>query len=1034
MTSVAGKPQAGGSGTLATAAALRLVLTYAVFAGLWILLSDEAVLWLFSNPAQIGLVSTLKGWLFVAVTSVMLYGLIRRLLGQALASSLREREAQSEQLHAQQLLGAVVESSSDAIFAKDMEGRYLLFNGETARITGKAAGLAQGCDDTALFPPEQAETIRANDRRAIAENRINTYEETLSTVQGERTYLVTKGPLRDGDGHVIGLFGISRDITERKRADGDLRTLSRAVEQSPTSIVITDRAGNIEYVNPRFEQVTGYTRAEALGRNPRMLKSGIVPGEVYARLWKTITEGGEWRGELCNRRKNGELYWEFAAISGLRGEDGKIEHYVAVKEDVTERKASEAKIKRLSNLYAALSQCNQAVLHCASEQDLFRKICDALVNFGGMRLAWIGLVDPGSQLLRSVASYGDDTGYVEGIEVSVDADQPTGRGPGGISFRENRPVWCQDFLNDPMTGPWKERARKAGWNSVAAVPLRRGAAAIGVLSMYAQEANAFSDDVQSLVTEMAANINFALDNFAREAERAQFEASLKESEGRLSAIFQASPMGCSVTRIADGKILDANAAALRLYGYARDEAIGRTAQDLGIYANPAQREELVAQLRARGQVDGLQLDFRNSSGALVSIEVTGRTIELKGEPCLVAMMQDVTERKRLEEVHLQAQKLESLGTLAGGIAHDFNNILAAIRGNADLAAQDVGPDHAAAQSLEEIRIASMRAHDLVRRIMAFGRPKESLREVVDLGAVVDEVLKLLRSALRAGISLEKSFSPDTPHVLADAGQLHEAVVNLTTNAAYAIGKRAGKIEYRLEPVEVGEALARGVHGLKQGRYARLTVSDDGCGMDEATLARIFDVFYTTKPVGEGTGLGLSMVHGIMRSYGGAVTVESAPGKGSRFALYFPASEARAAAVAERAPAPKPGSGQRVLYVDDEEALVLLATRVLSRLGHSISGFSDPAAALAALRADPKGYDVMVTDLSMPQMSGFELAREARALRPDLPVLMTTGYISVEDEITARELGIREVVLKPVTMDELGRLLDTLLRDIPKNTA
>jgi signal transduction histidine kinase len=253
------------------------------------------------------------------------------------------------------------------------------------------------------------------------------------------------------------------------------------------------------------------------------------------------------------------------------------------------------------------------------------------------------------------------------------------------------------------------------------------------------------------------------------------------------------------------------------------------------------------------------------------------------------MIVDVTERKRLKEVHLQAQKLESLGTLAGGIAHDFNNILAAIRGNADLAAEDVGPDHIAAESLEEIRKASARASELVRRIMAFGRPREVRQEVVDLGAVVGEVLKLLRSTLPAGISLRKNFADATPHVLADAGQIHETIVNLTTNAAYAIGPRAGSIEYRLEPVQVGSKLARSIPGMHDGRYARLTVSDSGCGMNAATLERIFDAFYTTKPVGQGTGLGLSMVHGTMRSHGGAVTVKSTPGKGSSFALYFPAA-------------------------------------------------------------------------------------------------------------------------------------------------
>ncbi|MBE0623041.1 MAG: response regulator, partial [Burkholderiales bacterium] len=657
-------------------------------------------------------------------------------------------------------------------------------------------------------------------------------------------------------------------------------------------------------------------------------------------------------------------------------------------------------------------------------------ICRAVVNFGGMKLAWIGMVDQASKRVVPVASYGDVTGYLKTIEVSVDPGTPDGRGPAGKAIRENRASWCQDFLHDPTTEHWHARARRAGWQGAAALPLCRNGIPIGALSIYTSELEAFDEATRALVGEMAANISFALDNFTREAERRLAEESLKESENRLSAIFQASPIGVSVTRVADGKVLDANDAALRMYGHTH-EAIGRTTAELGVYADAAQRDVLLARLREQGQVEGFEIDFRNSSGAIGKLELTGRVIELQGEQCLISMMLDVTERKRLEDVHLQAQKLESLGTLAGGIAHDFNNILAAIRGNVDLAVQEVGPDHVAAASLEEIRKASARAGELVRRILAFGRPAEAQQEVVDLAAVVGEVLKLLRSTLPAGIAFRTEFAEDTPRVLADAGQIHEAIVNLTTNAAHAIGARAGSIEYRLEPVRVGKKLARSIAGIKEGRYACLTVTDSGSGMHADTLARIFDAFYTTKPVGEGTGLGLSMVHGTMRSHGGAVAVESTPGKGSSFALYFP--------VVRKKPQKKEQSepardlfyvGQRVLYVDDEEALVFLASRVLTHLGHQISGFTDPEQALETFRAQPQDFDVVVTDLSMPHISGFELAREVLAVRPDIPVLMTTGYIGAEDEDKARAAGIREVILKPVTMDELGEVLDRLIRTLP----
>jgi PAS domain S-box-containing protein len=363
------KPPPSAAGTLqATSATLKLVLTYALFAGLWIVLSDKVVAGLFSDPAQLLLVSTLKGWLFVAVTSLLLFALVGRLLAQALTLSLREREAQTDNQRTQQLLAAIVDSSSDAIFVKDLEGRYLLFNQETMRVTAKTAGQALGHDDTALFPPEQATMIRAHDRSVITENVIKTYEETVSTVDGERTYLATKGPLRDSTGQVFGIFGISRDITERKASEDQLRKLSLAVQQSPESIVITNMQAQIEYVNDTFVRATGYTSEEVIGQNSRLLHSGKTATETYTAMWTAMTQGLSWKGEFQNRRKDGSEYTEFAIISPLRQPDGRITHYVAVKEDITEKKRLGEELDRYRHHLEELVASRTAELSTARQQ------------------------------------------------------------------------------------------------------------------------------------------------------------------------------------------------------------------------------------------------------------------------------------------------------------------------------------------------------------------------------------------------------------------------------------------------------------------------------------------------------------------------------------------------------------------------------------------------------------------------------------------------------------------------------------------
>ena len=409
---------------------------------------------------------------------------------------------------------------------------------------------------------------------------------------------------------------------------------------------------------------------------------------------------------------------------------------------------------------------------------------------------------------------------------------------------------------------------------------------------------------------------------------------------------------------------------------------------------------------------------------------------------LEGVMFDITRHRRAEldnarlEGRLrQAQKMEALGTLAGGIAHDFNNVLAAIRGNADLAIADLPPDSPALVSINEIKRSAARAADLVRQILAFSRQEGAERRPIALQTAVAEVIRLLRATLPALIEIHTSFAPRMPSILADATQIHQVIMNLGVNAAQAIGERAGVIEFRLDcvtmPMRPGHAIAE----LPPGRYVRLSVSDTGCGMDQATLERIYDPFFTTKPAGRGTGLGLSVVHGIMQSHEGAISIDSAPGRGSTFCLYFPVAREVASADPLAAAPARQGHGQHILYVDDEEALVFLAQRSLQRLGYRITVSTDPLQALEIFRAGPAQFDCVVTDLSMPGMSGPDLARELLKIRPDLPIVLTSGHVRPQDVQTAQRIGIRDVMRKPGTIDELARVLDDILRErtMPRST-
>ncbi len=392
---------------------------------------------------------------------------------------------------------------------------------------------------------------------------------------------------------------------------------------------------------------------------------------------------------------------------------------------------------------------------------------------------------------------------------------------------------------------------------------------------------------------------------------------------------------------------------------------------------------------------------------------------------MVGIAADITNQRTLEVQVRQAQKMEALGTLAGGIAHDFNNILGAITGYTELAKID-STSATVQASHNEILLACKRAADLVRQILAFSRQQEQRRVPLHLWPVIEEATKLLRAALPTTIEFHQEHAPDVPVVLADPTQIHQVVMNLSTNAAHAMGGGPGRFTVKLERFEADAAFTQLHPGSRSGSYALLSVSDTGHGMERPVLDRIFDPFFTTKQPGEGTGLGLAVVHGIVQNHQGLITVLSRLGEGTVFKLYFPAHEgavARETLAVEEVPL---GRGQRVLVVDDEVPLVEMVGRILTKIGYTVETSTLPVEALANFCAAPQRYDLILTDLTMPQLTGLEFARRALAVRPQLPIILMTGFnANLTDEQLAA-VGFKYVLLKPVTLKNLSQAIDRLL--------
>ena len=384
------------------------------------------------------------------------------------------------------------------------------------------------------------------------------------------------------------------------------------------------------------------------------------------------------------------------------------------------------------------------------------------------------------------------------------------------------------------------------------------------------------------------------------------------------------------------------------------------------------------------------------------------------------------ERRALETQLRQAQRIEAIGQLSGGIAHDFNNILAAIVGNVQLAMMDVPADHPATESLEQISQASARAKTLVQQILTFARQRPLQRQVIAAAAVVDESVRLLRASVPAGVEFVCDISPDAPDVLADATQFEQVIINLGTNAWHALDGAPGQIRIGLHGVTVDDVAARAVNGLQAGRWAVLSVTDSGRGMEPEVLERIFEPFFTTKHAGKGTGLGLSVVHGIVQTHGGAMHVRSGPQQGTCFDIYFPDAGSTAR---PQEPAPLAlarGGGQHILFVDDEAPLVALNRRLLQHLGYRVSAFTAPSLALSAFLADPWSFSAVMTDMNMPEISGLQLAVEVLRVRPDVPLLLASGFITDELQQEAARLGISEVLHKPVSIAQLSEALGRAL--------
>ncbi|MCE5244015.1 MAG: response regulator [Desulfobacteraceae bacterium] len=496
----------------------------------------------------------------------------------------------------------------------------------------------------------------------------------------------------------------------------------------------------------------------------------------------------------------------------------------------------------------------------------------------------------------------------------------------------------------------------------------------------------------------------------------------RQAETRLQRLHAAMENAVECVVISDvfGTVEYVNPAFEKSTGFSRYEMTGRSA---GRGESAGEEEEFLRRLwnvsRTGGAERG-QLQYSRADGQRIEFEtVVSPIFDADGELTgYVSILRDITEKRKMEEQLRQAQKMEAIGTLAGGIAHDFNNILSIIFGYVDLLSAEVDEGSDAWQNLRAVLTACDRARNLVGQILTFSRKAERMLVPTDLCMLLKEDAKLLRAALPSTIQIRMRLgTPEEAMVLGDPVQLHQMILNLATNALHSMRQRGGLLEVALREVEVGEQEAQRHPDLAAGRFWLLAVSDTGTGMDEATAARIFEPFFTTKTPGEGTGLGLSVVHGIVQGHGGAIAVDSEVGRGSTFSVYLPVAETEGLPAWENDRASLPGGSERILFVDDEVRVADVGERMLRRFGYQVTTDLSGVAALETFRANPFAFDLVITDQTMPYLTGRDLAVEILGIRPDLPIILCTGFSPDVQEEEAVP-GIRKVLIKPLSMKRL----------------
>ncbi len=909
------------------------------------------------------------------------------------------------------LLTTVVEGTGDIIFVKDHEGRYLLVNRAGAAVLKLPIEEIIGRTDAELFPNGTHPLFTQYDDAVIRERTPQSFEIDVEDVGAvSRTFLVTKEIFVQTDEGLEGLFCIARDITFRKAAELTIQEREkryRAIMENAYDLIAeVDGSATFLYVSPNFEEALGYAPSKLIGSNI----FSLVHPEDRAGVMEEFTQGmqaaGAGRSIYRNRHQNGKYRWFEStgrvfqtALGDVRG--------VVVSRDITERKKSEEALEAIVKGTVA-----------PGSQNFFKNLVRQLAHTLQVPMVFL------AERIEETFPVVEGLVFWHGDHFEPKFEYNCLEGPCEKVF-DGHPVYFAQGVQELF--PLNPTVKALGLDSYCGTPLFNSEGIIvGNLAIMDQKPLSMNAQDRSLLEVFAARAG-------AEVERKRAQEALQESQKRYRVLYDEAPL-MYFTVDAHLRVLSVNKFGANILGYTIEELVGQSAMTV-IHPEDQEifRREIEACFTSMNQASQKVFRKIKKDGTRLWVRETSRSIVGPNqEQMLLLSCEDITDQKRVEDALEQSekqlrqtQKMEAIGNLAGGIAHDFNNILGAILGYSELAMTQAKKEPKLISYLEEVLTAGHRAKGLVKQILAFSRRSDQEREAVDLNVMVEEALRMVRATLPTTIEIRSTSAIDSAVVFADPTQIHQVIMNVCANAEHAMRKQGGVLTLMVTSIEVTENSTKQFPELKPGTYLQLTIQDSGQGVSAQDLERIFEPFFTTKSSGEGTGLGLAVVHGIIVGHGGHIAVSSVVGQGTTFTILLPRLDVVLPAQIVNAMEWPQGRGN-VLFVDDEEVLARWGEQVLTHLGYTVVTKTNPHDAVELFQKQPDQFDVVVTDQTMPTMSGEALAMALLEIRHDIPIVLCTGFSHTMSAEKANKIGLKGFLMKPVNGAGLAKTLQEVL--------